>query len=82
MAAFAFNENAHAGGRGNVRHQAEVDAFLLEERTLFNVQLDESGETAGGQNDGFESAREPGGGAQFFEAAALLVAESAAPAPA
>ncbi len=41
MAAFAFDEDAHAGGRGDVGHEADIDAFLFEERALLDVQLDE-----------------------------------------
>ena len=39
MSAFAFNHDALAGWRGNVRHQANVDSFLFEVRALLDVQL-------------------------------------------
>ena len=57
MAAFAFNQDAHAGGCGDVRHQADVDAFLFEERTLLDMQFDEFLEPSRRQGDGFERAR-------------------------
>ena len=34
VAAFAFDNDAHAGGRGDVRDEADVDAFLLEDGAL------------------------------------------------
>ena len=47
--AFAFNHDAHAGRRGDVRHQTDVDPFLLEQRSLLDVQFDELMEAARGQ---------------------------------
>ena len=34
MTAFAFDHDALAGGRGDVRDEADVDAFLFEDRVL------------------------------------------------
>ena len=59
VTAFAFNEDAQAGRRGNVRDQADIDAFLLEQRALLNVQLDELVEAARGHGDGFKRAVNP-----------------------
>ena len=39
MSAFAFNQNAQARGRGNVRHQPNIKAFLFEVGSLFDVQF-------------------------------------------
>ena len=48
VAAFAFDHNALAGRRGNVRHQANVESFLLEKRPLLDVQLNKLMKAAGG----------------------------------
>ena len=39
--AFAFNHDALAGRRSDVRHQSEVDSFLFQKRPLLDVQLNE-----------------------------------------
>ena len=75
VAAFALDHDAQAGRRGNVRHQAEVDSFLFQQRTLLDVQFDKLMKASSGQRNGFERAGESGLRAQFFQAAALLVAQ-------
>ena len=40
VAAFALDEDAHAGRCCDVRDKANVNALLLEQRTLFDVQFD------------------------------------------
>ena len=77
VSAFAFNHDALAGRRGDVRHQADVDAFLLEQRALLDVQLDELMEAAARHGDGFERPGESGLRAQLFQAAAFFVAQRA-----
>jgi len=39
VSAFALDHDALTGRRGDVRHQAHVDSFLLEIRALLNVQF-------------------------------------------
>ena len=40
VAAFALDHDALAGRRGDVRHQAEIDPFLFQQRPLLDMQLD------------------------------------------
>jgi hypothetical protein len=40
MPALAFDVDAQAGRRGNVRHQANVDSFRLKVGALLDMQLD------------------------------------------
>ena len=75
VAAFAFNEDAHAGRCGDVGDETEIDAFLLEQRALLDVQLDELVKSTAGQGNRFERTAEAGVRAQFFEAASFLVAQ-------
>ena len=75
MATFALDEDAHAGRRGDVRDEANVNAFLLEQWALFDVQFDELVKAAAGKCYRFEGASESGLTAQLFEAASLLVAQ-------
>ena len=74
VSAFAFDDDALAGGRGDVRHKAEIDAFLFEQRSLLDVQLDKLMKAARMNLNGFERPAEPGLGAPFLQSAALLVA--------
>ena len=75
VAAFAFNHDALAGRRGNVRHQANVESFLLEVRPLLDVQLDKLVKAPAGHRDGFERTGKSGLRAPLFQAAAFLVAQ-------
>ena len=60
VSAFAFNHDALAGRRGDVRDQAHVDSFLLKKWALLNVQLDELMKAAARHGDRFERACESG----------------------
>ena len=75
VAAFALDHDALAGGRGDVRHQAHVDSFLLEIRPLLDVQLDKLMKAAARHSNGFKRSGEPGLRAPLFKAAAFLVAQ-------
>src|SRR3974390_3404440 len=77
MTAFAFDENAHACRCGDVGDEAEVEAFLLEERALLDVHLDELVEAALRNPDGLERSGESGAPAQFFQGATFLIAQCA-----
>ena len=76
VSAFAFDHDTLAGGRGNVRHQADVELFLLEIGALLDVQLDKLMEAASRHGNGFRRTGEPRLRAQFFQSAAILVAQS------
>ena len=52
--------DAQAGRRGNVRHQADIDSFLLQKRALLDVQLDKLMEASSGNGDRFKRASESG----------------------
>ena len=41
MTALAFNRNAQARRRGDVRNKSQVDVLLLKQRPLLDVQLEE-----------------------------------------
>ena len=72
MAALSFNNHAQAGGRGNVCHQADVYAFLLEQRTLFDMELDELVELPFRHRYRFECPLESSCGSQLIQPASPL----------
>ena len=51
VAALAFDMHAQAGGRGDRGDDADVEAARLEERPLFDVQLDERGISLAGERN-------------------------------
>ena len=51
----------------------------LQDRTLLNVQFDKLVKASSGQRNRIERARKSCLGAQFFQAAALLIAQAQAP---
>jgi hypothetical protein len=75
MAPVALDEDAQAGRPGDVRNQAEVNLFLLELRSLLDMQFNELVESPQRQYYGFECARETSIGSRLLQTEAFGVAQ-------